>query len=289
MTQSAADVPQDLKGRTYLITGANSGIGKVTAVELARRGARTLLLCRSADKTAPVIDEIRAATGRDAAEFVPLDLADLASVRDCAKAVLARDLPIHGLINNAGLAGHRAVTKQGFEMTFGTNHLGHFLLTVLLLDRIKQSAPARIVNVSSVANYAPKAIDWEALRQVTKTRTGLDEYKVSKLCNVLFTVELARRLDGTGVTTYALHPGVVATNVWRRIPWPLGKIASLFMLSSEEGAQTTIYCAASPEVATQSGRYYEECKEKRPNRLADDAALTAELWKRSEEWTADYR
>jgi NAD(P)-dependent dehydrogenase (short-subunit alcohol dehydrogenase family) len=211
----------DLAGKTYVITGANSGIGKVTAKELAKRGAHVILACRSADKTQPVIDEIKRDTGNDKIEFVAIDLSDLASVRACAEQLLARGIPIHGLINNAGLAGSRGTTKDGFELTFGANHLGHYLLTRLLLDRIKQSGPARIVNVASDSHYRAKGIDWEAVRGKTKSVTGYPEYEVSKLANVLFTKELARRLEGTNVTTYALHPGVVATNVWRRVPSPV--------------------------------------------------------------------
>lgn len=280
---------QDLTGRTYLVTGANSGIGKVTAHDFASRGARVLLLCRSADKTTPVVEEIKRTTGNSAVEFVSLDLADLESVRDCARGLLARDLPIHGLINNAGLAGARGLTKQGFEIAFGTNHLGHFLLTELLLPRIKATAPARIVNVSSKGHYRPSALDWTALRENTRTQVALHEYCISKLCNVLHARELARRLAGTGVTTYSLHPGVVATDVWRRIPWPFASIAKMFMTSEADGARTTIYCATSPEVAAQSGLYYDDSKEKKPSKLALDDALAAELWKRSEEWVAAYR
>jgi retinol dehydrogenase 12 len=279
---------QDLQGRTFLVTGANTGIGKVAAHDFAARGARVLLLCRSAEKTAPAVDEIRAATGNSAVEFVQVDLADLTSVRDCARGLLARDLPIHALINNAGLAGQRGLTAQGFEIAFGTNHLGHFLLTQLLLERIRASGPARIVNVSSKGHYRPSRLDFEALQQPTRTRVALHEYCISKLCNVLFTSELARRLDGTGVTTYSLHPGVVATDVWRRIPAPFRSVAKLFMRSSQDGARTTVYCATSPEVRGASGRYYDECREKQPSKLAQDPELAAELWRRSEAWVAPY-
>lgn len=276
----------DLQGKTFVITGANTGIGKITARELARRGAHVILACRSADKTQPVIDEIVRETGNDKLEFVALDLADLASVRRCAEQLLARNIPIHGLINNAGLAGSRGTTKDGFELTFGTNHLGHYLLTRMLLDRIKQSGPARIVNVASASHYQAKAINWEALRKKTKSRTGLPEYAVSKLSNVLFTKELARRLEGTNVTTYALHPGVVATDVWRRVPSPVRWVMKKFMVTPEEGAQTSIRCATDPELANETGRYYDrDGKERRPNKLANDEQLAAELWVRSAEWT----
>jgi NAD(P)-dependent dehydrogenase (short-subunit alcohol dehydrogenase family) len=276
----------DLQGKTYVITGANTGIGKITARELARRGAHVILACRSADKTQPVIDEIVRETGNDKVELVALDLADLASVRRCAEQLLARNIPIHGLINNAGLAGSRGTTKDGFELTFGTNHLGHYLLTRMLLDRIKQSGPARIVNVASASHYQAKAINWDALRKKTKSRTGMPEYAVSKLSNVLFTKELARRLEGTNVTTYALHPGVVATDVWRRVPSPVRWVMKKFMVTPEEGAQTSIRCATAPELANETGRYYDrDGKERRPNKLANDEQLAKELWTRSAEWT----
>jgi retinol dehydrogenase 12 len=276
----------DLAGKTYVITGANTGIGKITARELAKRGAHVILACRSADKTQPVIDELKRETGNDKIEFVPLDLSDLASVRRCAEDLITRNIPIHGLINNAGLAGSRGTTKDGFELTFGTNHLGHYLLTRLLLDRIKQSGPARIVNVASASHYQAKGINWDALRNKTKSRTGLPEYAVSKLSNVLFTKELARRLEGTNVTTYALHPGVVATDVWRRVPSPVRWVMKKFMVTPEEGAQTSIRCATDPALATETGRYYDrDGKERKPNKLANDEQLAAELWSKSAEWT----
>ena len=276
----------ELAGKTFVITGANTGIGRITARELAQRGAHVILACRSADKTQPVIDELKRETGNDKIEFQALDLADLASVRKAADELLARNIPIHGLINNAGLAGQRGTTKDGFELTFGTNHLGHYLFTRLLLDRIKQSGPARIVNVSSHSHYRAKKLDWEALRQKTRTTTGLPEYEVSKLANVLFTKELARRLEGSRVTTYSLHPGVVATDVWRRVPGPVRWLMKRFMVTPEQGAQTSLRCATDPALASETGRYYDhDGREKRPARLARDEALAQTLWAKSAEWT----
>ena len=275
----------DLRGKVFIVTGANTGIGRVTAEELARRGGHLFLAGRSEARTAPVIEGIRRATGNEKVEFLPLDLADPASVRAAAAAFLVRGLPLHGLVNNAGLAGQRGLTKDGFELGFGTNHLGPFLFTLLLLDRLKQSAPSRIVNVASRAHYKARAIDWDALRRPTASTGGLGEYSVSKLANVLFTKELARRLDGTGVTAYALHPGVVATDIWRELPWGLRHLAKLFMISPEEGARTTLHCATSPEAAAESGLYYDQSKVLHPSRTAQDPALAAELWRRSMEWT----
>jgi retinol dehydrogenase 12 len=276
----------DLAGKTYVITGATSGIGKITARELARRGAHVILANRSPDKSRAVVDELVRDTGNAQIEVVACDLADLASVRRCAEELLARDIPIHGLINNAGMASTRGTTKDGFELAFGTNHLGHYLLTRLLLDRIKQSGPARIVNVASASHYQAKHIDWDALRGKTRSVTGLHEYAVSKLANVLFTKELARRLEGTNVTSYALHPGVVATDVWRRMPAPVRWLMKKFMITPEQGAQTSIRCATDPALGSESGRYYDQNgRERRPAKLASDEALAQMLWTKSAEWT----
>lgn len=277
----------ELANKTFIITGANTGIGKITAKELARQGAHVILACRSKDKTLAVIEEIKRETSNERVEYIALDLGDLASVRACAKELLDRKLPIHGLVNNAGLGGARGETKDGFEVQFGTNHLGHYLFTRLLLDRIIESAPARIINVSSASHYQAKKIDWDVLRGKTRTISGMREYAVSKLSNVLFTKELARRLEGTKVTTYALHPGVVATDVWRRVPGPLRWVIKRFMITPEEGAQASLRCATAPELAGETGRYYDVGgKEKQPSRLADDAELAKTLWAKSAEWTS---
>ncbi len=196
------------------------------------------------------------------------------------------DLQIHGLINNAGLAGQRGQTKDGFELAFGTNHLGHYLFTRLLLDRLKATPGARIINVSSKSHYQAKGIDWDAVHRPTKTVTALHEYEVSKLANVLFTKELARVLAGSGVTTYAVHPGVVATDVWRRVPPPVRWIIKLLMITPERGAESSLRCATAPELATETGKYYDVGgRETRPSKLADDAELARQLWTKSAQWT----
>jgi NAD(P)-dependent dehydrogenase (short-subunit alcohol dehydrogenase family) len=199
---------------------------------------------------------------------------------------LARGLPLHLLINNAGLAAARGQTKQGFELAFGVNHLGHFLLTQLLLERINASAPARIVTVASKAHYRARGIDWEAVRAPTRSASGLREYQVSKLANVLFSAELARRLAGSGVTTYSLHPGVVATEVWRSLPWPLDWLLKLALISPQQGAQTSLHCATAASAAAETGLYYDQCRPKWPSRVAQDATLAQDLWKRSAAWVA---
>jgi NAD(P)-dependent dehydrogenase (short-subunit alcohol dehydrogenase family) len=269
--------------RTFLVTGSNTGIGRVTAEQLAAQGGRVLLACRSRDKTQPVIDAIQAAGGQ--AEFVALDLADLDSVRACVRGLLDRGQPIDVLINNAGLAGLQGQTKQGFELTFGTNHLGHFLLTTGLLPLLEKGEAPRIVNVSSKAHYNAKGIDFDALRQRTSNVTGLPEYAVSKLANVLFTKELSRRLGGK-IRNHSLHPGVVASDAWRQVPWGLRHLIKLVMLSSEDGARTTLHCATSPAVKDDDGLYYDSCKPKTPSRLASDPDLARTLWEKSEAWVA---
>jgi len=274
----------ELKGKTAVVTGANTGIGKATAIELARRGAKVVLACRSEEKTMPVMNEIASAGGQ--CEFLALNLGSLAQVREAAAELLARKHPIHLLIDNAGLAGQRGETQDGFELAFGTNHLGHFLFTTLLLDRIKESAPARIVIVASQAHYAAKGFDWDAVKKPTASLSGFPEYGVSKLANVLFSNELARRLEGTGVTTYALHPGVIASDVWRRIPPPLSWLLKAFMKSTEDGARTSVWCATDPALAKESGGYYDSEKPKKASRYALDPKLASELWTKSEEFCA---
>jgi NAD(P)-dependent dehydrogenase (short-subunit alcohol dehydrogenase family) len=275
-----AGKPQDLAGRTFLVTGANSGIGQITATRLAERGAQVFLGCRDGAKGEAIAAPLRAAGAK--VEVLPFDLADLASVRQAAATFVARGLPLHGLINNAGLAGTRALTRDGFELTFGVNHLGHFLLTRLLETRLREGAPARVVNLSSQAHRRAKGIDFAALREPARSRTALYEYAVSKLANVLFTRELARRWAGSGVTAYAVHPGVVATGIWRRLPGPLRWLVTRFMITPEEGARTTIFCATAPELASVSGRYYDHERESTPSRVAQDDALAVRLWNESE-------
>ena len=278
-----------LQGQVALITGANTGIGRVTASALARLGARVFIATRSADKTQPVLDEIRSAGGH--AEWLALDLGELASVRACAAAFLAKNLPLHLLVNNAGLASARGLTASGFELAFGTNHVGPFLLTQLLTDKLRQSVSdaagtVRVVTVASRMHTRVKGIDWAVLRQSTPTRLGLPEYGVSKLANVLFSAELGRRLAGTGVHSYALHPGVVASDLWRSLGWPLRPLVKAFMLTPEQGAATTLHCATSAAVAGQTGLYYDKCQPTRTSRAGADVALAAELWRRSEEWVS---
>jgi retinol dehydrogenase-12 len=277
----------DLDGRTFLVTGANTGIGRAAAAALAARGGRVYLGCRSPARGAAAVSQIRAVAGPGSAELLPLDLADLDSVRACAAGFLARGEPLHVLVNNAGVAGRRGLTRQGFELTFGINHLGHFALTTALLDCLLASAPSRVVTVSSDSHYSAPGIDWAALRRPARGITGLREYAVSKLCNVLFTQELARRLAGSGVTAYAVHPGTVASDIWRRVPWPFRGLVTRRMLPTDDGAAPVVRCATAPELAADSGRYYDRFAARDPSPVATPS-LAAELWRRSEAWVGGY-
>ena len=278
---------RDLTGRVFLVTGANTGIGRATAEALARRGGKVFLGCRSEEKARPVLDAIQAAGGT--AEALTIDLSSLASVRAAARAFLDRGEPLHVLVNNAGVAGPHGLTADGFEPAFGINHLGPFLLTTLLLPRLRASAApdcVRIVNLTSQVHRYARRIDWDALRRPPRTLTGFREYEVSKLCNMLFTRELARGRAGAGVHSYAVHPGTVASDIWREVPWPVRPILQRVLTSVEQGAATSLHCATSKDVAPDDGRYYERCREVPAGKLADDAALARELWDRSEAWTA---
>jgi retinol dehydrogenase 12 len=276
-------MPGDLSGRAFLVTGGNTGIGLATAQGLAARGGRVCITSRSVPKGRAAVAGIVAATGNTEVSFLQLDLADLASVRTSAQEFLARGEPLHVLINNAGLAGQRGLTADGFELAFGVNHLGTFALTTALLGRLADSSPARIVNVSSDAHYAAQGIDFAAVRRRTRSITGLPEYQVSKLGNVLFSQELARRLAGTGVTSYALHPGVVASDIWRKIPWPVRPLVTRRLLSTEDGARTSLYCATSPDAAADSGLFYDNCQPRAASPRATPE-LGQALWEQSEAW-----
>ncbi|NUN14789.1 MAG: SDR family oxidoreductase [Myxococcales bacterium] len=277
-------IHSSVAGKVCIVTGANTGIGLVTATELAAGGATVVLACRSQEKTAPVIAHIRKSTANQNVEFLALDLADFDSVRNAAKSFVNRGLPLDILINNAGLAGSRGVTASGFELHFGTNHLGHFMWTMLLKDALLRAQHPRVVHVASRAHYKAPTIDFEAVRQTTQSRTGFPEYCVSKLANVCFNIEFARRTANTSIRSYALHPGVVASDIWRKVPFPLRTIAKWFMISNEEGAQTSLYCATSPAVADHSGKYYDRSAVKTHARQATEP-LAAQLWQKSVEWT----
>ncbi len=266
----------EIEGRTCIITGANTGIGRATAIELAGRRARLVLAGRSEERTGPVIDEIKAAGGH--ARFLHLELASLGAVRKAADEFISWGEPLHVLINNAGVARHRGVSVDGFEYTFGVNYLGHYLLTRLLLPAGLQ----RVVNVSSEMHRSVTAIDWKALRR-RGSFVGLPEYRVSKLCNVLFTRELARRHPE--LVAVAVHPGLVGTEILRNTP----RWVNLFVRNTktpEEGARTPVHGATADDLV--SGGYYAKSRLREPGPGALDDELASELWKRSEEWVASW-
>jgi retinol dehydrogenase 12 len=269
-----------LSGKTAIVTGANTGIGRVTARELARQGAHVILAGRSKERTEEPLAEIRQ-LGAGSAEFLALDLGSLASVREASAILVKRDQPIDLLINNAGLAGHKGLTQDGFEMTFGTNHIGHFAFTIPLLPLLLRAKAPRIVNVASRAHENVKKLSYDGVRTPIASATGMAEYSLSKLANVLFSMELHHRYAAQGLKAYSLHPGVVASDVWRAVPWPLRSLIKLFMISNEEGAATTLYCATNE--GAQEGLYYDKSKPKKTNVLATREAA-ADLWTKSEGW-----
>jgi retinol dehydrogenase-12 len=270
-------------GRTFLITGGNTGIGQATAIALGRDGGRVFIACRSAAAGAAAVERIKAESGSAEVWLLPLDLASLDSVRACAAAFLDSGEPLHVLVNNAGVGGVRGLTADGFELHFGVNHLGHFALTQLLLPRLSSSGPdARIVNVSSEAHFNARGIDFAVLRRRTASFAGMREYAVSKLCNVLFTQELARR--HSDVHAYALHPGVVASDIWRRVPRLARPLITRRMLTVEQGAVTSVYCATAPQVAQDNGLYYDKSAERPASNVATPE-LAGLLWKHSADWT----
>jgi NAD(P)-dependent dehydrogenase (short-subunit alcohol dehydrogenase family) len=267
-----------------VVTGATSGIGKETAVALAKGGATVAVVCRTRDRGEPALAEIRRRSGNAAVSLFVADLSSLQAIRAVAAALQAALPRIDVLVNNAGLAlRDRIVTEDGFENTFAVNHLAYFLLTRLLQPTLVASAPARIVNVSSEAHR------WGAIRfddlMGEKTYDGWKAYAQSKLANVLFTYELARRLDGTGVTTNCLHPGLVGTAFASRGPTTiriLSRLARPFLRSPASGAATSIYLASSPEVATVSGQYFAGRRARRSSKASYDGAVGARLWGVSE-------
>jgi dehydrogenase/reductase SDR family protein 13 len=268
---------------TFFVTGANSGIGKALVEALAARGATVVLATRSEARTRPVLNELKSRFPAARLQWVHLDVSDLGAVRRVAQSFLATKQPIDVLVNNAGIAGTRRLSADGYDITYATNHIGPFLLTNLLLPRLKESPQGRVVNVASNAHFMAKELDWSVLERRTEPkRSAFRDYAVTKLMNVLHAKELARRLAGSRVTTYSLHPGAVASNIWRAVPWPVRPVIKLFMVSNEEGAKTPLYCATAPELATTSGRYYYKSREAKTSPLAANATLASELWDKTE-------
>jgi NAD(P)-dependent dehydrogenase (short-subunit alcohol dehydrogenase family) len=278
-----------MDGRVVLITGGNAGIGKETAVALASEGARVVFTARDATRGADALAEIRARSGSDMVEVMALDLASLASVRDFAQQWGDGHDRLDVLVNNAGLVlNSRRETGDGYEMTFQVNHLGPFLLTRLLRDQLVAGDAARVVNVASDAHKgARRGLDFDDL-QSTKRYRGFSVYGKTKLANILFTRELARRWDDTGVTANAVHPGFVASSFGR--DGDTGRLGALvfpllkpFALSPEQGARTQVYVASAPELAGITGGYWVKSAPAAPSAAAQDDAAAARLWEVSEQ------
>lgn len=276
-----------MQHKTCLVTGATAGIGFVTARELARAGARVMIVARSPEKGADVVRRIAAEAGGATAEALTADLSSQAQIRAVAREVKSRTDRLDVLINNAGvILLERQESVDGIEMTFAVNHLSYFLLTNLLLDLLKASSPARIINVASGAHRGVR-INFNDIGG-REHYSGWRAYQQSKLANVLFTRELAKALTGSGVTANALHPGYVNTQIFRE-PGLRGQImraaANLFAISPERGAETTLYLATSPEVQGLSGEYYYRCKPANVSREARNEASARRLWQFSEDLT----
>ena len=281
-----------LEGKTVIVTGANTGIGKETALDLATRGARVIMACRNLLKAEEALKEIVQKSGNKNIVAKRLDLASLKSVREFAEDVNNNEARLDVLVNNAGLIVKTlTTTEDGFETTMGVNHLGHFLLTNLLLDLLKKSAPSRIVVVSSIAHNNPwfttTGFNFENINGEIDY-SPLAAYGQSKLANILFTRELARRLNGIGVTANSLHPGVVYTEISRNESSTLQFIFAHYIYphfakTSFEGAQTTIHVAVSEELDGVTGLYFADCEEKKPEKTALDDEAAKKLWQVSAE------
>lgn len=273
-----------MKNKICIVTGGNTGIGKATVAGLAQRGATVVIACRDVDKGKATLDEIAAKTGSKDLHVMQLDLASLESVRAFAAAFTARFARLDVLVENAGvMTEKRQLTADGLEMNFGVNHVGHFLLTELLLPLLKTSAPSRVVVVSSNVHSSGK-IDFDDL--ASEKSWGFGSYPRSKLANMLFVRALAKRLEGSKVVVNGLHPGVISTELARDFPAPIRLMAKWFFKSPEQGARTSLYLATAPEAAEISGRYFVDAKEKKPGAAALDDALAERLWTETERLVA---
>jgi NAD(P)-dependent dehydrogenase (short-subunit alcohol dehydrogenase family) len=281
-----------MQGKVVVITGSNIGIGLETAVGVAAQGATTVLACRNAEKAAAAATEVKERAGTDDVHVVSLDLADLASVRDAAADILSRWDRLDVLINNAGGTwSERLLTKQGFEQTFGVNHLGPFYLTSLLLERIVASAPSRIINLSSVGHH----MAWRGMRfenlQSEKRYAAMEAYGRSKLANILFSRELSKRVAASGVTVNAVHPGPVRTGFGMDgdlkgiMGWG-NKMVRPFEISAASGARTSIYLATSPDVEGKTAMYWVRSKPGHMSSQAHNDEQATQLWDESEKLLA---
>jgi NAD(P)-dependent dehydrogenase (short-subunit alcohol dehydrogenase family) len=270
-----------MDGRVCVVTGATNGIGKETALGLARLGATVVIVARNVERAAQTANEIERETGNRNVEMVIADFTSLAAVRAAAAEIARRYPAVHVLVNNAGRASkQRMVSADGFEMTFAVNHLAPFLLTRELLPLLRAGAPSRIVNVASAGERSGE-IRFDDMQSERNYR-GFNAYAMSKLANVLFTYELASRLEGTGITANCLHPGTVATDLLRQIPKLLFALISPFLLTPAKGARTVLFLAASPRVQGVSGGYFQKCRAARSSRRSYDVETRKRLWGASE-------
>ena len=274
-----------IRNKTCMITGATSGIGRASALELAKMGAKLVLVCRNRERGEELVREIRSDGGN--AELMIADLESQDQIRKLASDFLATGSPLHVLINNAGVFNlKRSETPDHLETVFAVNHLAYFMLTMLLLERIKESAPSRIINIASDL-HKRATMNFDDLGG-ERSFGGWSSYRQSKLANVLFTYELARRLQGTGVTVNCVHPGGVATNLAKNngalvnAAW---KVIGLFMKSPESGARTQTYLAASPEVEGVTGKYFINCREARSSAESHNQDVARKLWDVSAQMT----
>jgi len=276
-----------MKGRNVIITGGNAGIGLATSIALAKQGANVYIVSRSKDKAEEAVKTIIDESGNKSVKHFVANLSSQKSIRQLASEIKNEISVIDVLINNAGgTFSDFTLSDDGLEMTIATNHFSYFLLTNLMLDRIKKSDYARIVNVASGSHYKGK-IDFESFGK-KKNYFIMKAYEQSKLANVLFTNELAERLKGTNVTANSLHPGFVKTQIGNKnatwysdLFWSIA--TTLGAISVEDGAKTSVYLASSPEVKNVTGKYFDKCKEKKPSAFALDKELGKQLWKKSEE------
>lgn len=274
-----------MRGKTIIITGANSGIGKETARNLAKRGGRVIMACRNLDSAQAVKDEIVAETKNEDVLIKKLDLSSTKSIRAFAEDIIKTEPKLDVLIHNAGIAlAFRGETNEdGIELTMATNHYGPMLLTHLLIDLLKKSKPSRIVIVASEL-YKFATVNLGKMNPVG-TVPAAYLYYVSKYANIYFTTELARRLESTGVTANCLHPGMIDTGIWRNVPfpfnYPMKMITRGFFKTPEQGAQTTIYLAVSEEINGVSGKYFMDCKQAQLNRAASDTEKARKVWDES--------
>lgn len=272
-----------MQGKTVLISGATNGIGKVAAAELAKLGAQIVIIGRNPTKTTDTVREIQTATGNQDVHALVADLSSMAEVRRVAGDFKQQFKRLDVLLNNAGgVFTSRQETVDGYEMTFALNHLSYFLLTAMLLDVLKASAPARIINVASDAHMMG-SLDLDNIQ-----KGGFNAYSQSKLMNIMFTYELARRLEGTGVTANALHPGFVNTGFGRNNTGLMKlaiSVATLFALKPTDGAKTSVYLASSPDVANVTGKYFDKSKARKSSAASYDEAAQKRLWAVSEQLT----